>query len=108
MLNRADGRIAFRFHARDVNLVMRSREGTRVPFSVLLDGNAPGAAAGVDVDSEGNGVLDGPRLYQLIREGGDIVDRTFESDSMPLGSRRTCSCSGNSGFQTGESRDQRT
>jgi thiol-disulfide isomerase/thioredoxin len=78
VLNRPDGRIAFRFHARDVNLVMRSREGTQVPFRVLLEGKAPGVAAGVDVDSEGNGVLDEPRLYQLIREPGDIVDRTFE------------------------------
>ncbi|MFI5050601.1 MAG: redoxin domain-containing protein [Gaiellales bacterium] len=78
VLNAPDGRIAFRFHARDVNLVMRSREGAPVPFRVLIDGKAPGAANGVDVDSEGNGVLAEPRLYQLTREPGEIADRTFE------------------------------
>ena len=57
MLNEPGGRIAFRFHARDVNLVMRSRDETPVPFRVLLDGAAPGAAHGLDVDDQGNGTL---------------------------------------------------
>jgi len=78
VLNGPDGRILFRFHARDVNLVLRSREGTPVPFRVLVDGQPPGNARGVDVDNDGNGVLVEPRLYQLIREPGEIVDRTFE------------------------------
>ena len=79
VLNRAGGRIAFRFHARDVHLVMRQRErGTSVPFRVLVDGEPPGDAHGVDVDQEGHGTLVRPRLYQLFRERGSITDRTFE------------------------------
>ena len=78
MLNEAGGRIAFRFHARDVHLVLRSRAGTVVPFRVLVDGEAPGTAHGLDVDEEGQGTLVQPRLYQLVREPGSITDRTFE------------------------------
>jgi thiol-disulfide isomerase/thioredoxin len=80
VLNRADGRIAFRFHARDVHLVMRQRErGTSVPFRVLVDGEPPGDAYGLDVDEQGYGTLVQPRLYQLIRERGSIADRTCET-----------------------------
>ncbi len=79
VLNRAGGRIAYRFHARDVHLVLRSRaQGTSVPFRVLLDGTPPRAAHGLDVDDQGHGTLVQPRLYQLIRQGGSISDRTFE------------------------------
>jgi thiol-disulfide isomerase/thioredoxin len=78
VLNAADGQIAFRFHARDVHLVLRSREETRVPFSVLLDGAPPRAAHGLDVDENGEGTLVQPRLYQLVRQQGPITDRTFE------------------------------
>jgi thiol-disulfide isomerase/thioredoxin len=78
VLNEAGGRIAFRFHARDVHLVLRSRAGTAVRFRVLVDGAAPGAAHGLDVDEEGWGTLVQPRLYQLVREHGSITDRTFE------------------------------
>ena len=79
VLNRADGRIAFGFHARDVHLVMRQRErGTSVPFRVLVDGEPPGDAHGLDVDEQGHGVLVQPRLYQLVRERGSVTDRTFE------------------------------
>jgi len=79
VLNQADGRIAFRFHARDVHLVLRPRErGTSVPFRVLVDGEPPGDAHGLDVDEQGHGTLVEPRLYQLIREPGSIADRTFE------------------------------
>jgi thiol-disulfide isomerase/thioredoxin len=78
VLNRPDGSIAFRFHARDVNLVMRSREGASVPFRVLIDGEAPGPAHGLDVDAAGHGTLVEPRLYQLVRDPGAIADRTFE------------------------------
>ena len=79
VLNQADGRIAFRFHARDVHLVLRPRErGTSVPFRVLVDGEPPGSAHGLDVDEQGHGTLVEPRLYQLIRERGSITDRTFE------------------------------
>jgi thiol-disulfide isomerase/thioredoxin len=77
VLNAADGRIRFRFHARDVHLVLRARE-TAVPFRVLVDGEPPGDAHGLDVDEQGRGTLVEPRLYQLIRQPGSIDDRTFE------------------------------
>ena len=79
VLNEADGRIAFRFHARDVHLVMGPRSrGTSVPFRVLVDGEPPGAAHGLDVDEDGRGTVAEQRLYQLIREPHSITDRTFE------------------------------
>jgi thiol-disulfide isomerase/thioredoxin len=79
VLNDADGQIAFRFHARDVHLVMGPRSrGTSVPFRVLVDGKPPGAAHGLDVDEQGHGTLSQQRLYQLIREPRSITDRTFE------------------------------
>ena len=67
-------------HTRDVNLVLRSREGEPVPFRVFLDGAPPGAraASGEDIDDAGHGALVEPRLYQLIRQPGPIADRTFE------------------------------
>jgi thiol-disulfide isomerase/thioredoxin len=78
VLNRADGAIAFRFHARDVHLVMSPRErGTAVPFRVTVDGQPPRDAHGLDVDEDGRGTVVHPRLYQLIREPGAIADRTF-------------------------------
>jgi thiol-disulfide isomerase/thioredoxin len=77
VLNRADGRIAFRFHARDVHLVLRAG-GTPVPFRVLIDGEPAGDAHGLDVDEQGHGTVVQPRLYQLIRQRGPITDRTFE------------------------------
>jgi thiol-disulfide isomerase/thioredoxin len=85
VLNEAGGRIAFRFHARDVHLVLRSRTGTVVPFRVLIDGEAPGAAHGLDVDDAGRGTLIQPRLYQLVREPGSIRDRTFEIEFLDEG-----------------------
>jgi Thioredoxin like C-terminal domain len=79
VLNRAEGQIAFRFHARDVHLVMGPpARDTSVPFRVLVDGKPPGAAHGLDVDEQGHGNLSQQRLYQLIREPGSITDRTFE------------------------------
>jgi thiol-disulfide isomerase/thioredoxin len=79
VLNRADGRIAFRFHARDVHLVMGPPErGASVPFRVLVDGEPPRDAHGLDVDEQGNGTVHQQRLYQLVRERGSISDRTFE------------------------------
>jgi thiol-disulfide isomerase/thioredoxin len=77
--NAPGGTIAFRFHARDVNLVLRVREeGASVPFQVRVDGEARGPDAGLDVDDTGRGTVIQPRLYQLIRTQGAIVDRTFE------------------------------
>ena len=79
VLNRAGGGIAFRYHARDVHLVLRRRErDSSVPFRVLLDGEPPGDAHGLDVDEQGHGTVVQPRLYQLIRRQGPVTDRTFE------------------------------
>ena len=78
-LNAAGGQIAYRFHARDVNLVMGpAAAGTTVPFQVLLDGQPAGAAHGADVDDQGRGTVTEQRVYQLIRQPERITDRTFE------------------------------
>ena len=78
-LNTAGGRIAYRFHARDLHLVMGpAAPGTPVRFRVLLDGQPPGAAHGIDADGQGNGTATGQRLYQLIRQHGPVTDHTFE------------------------------
>jgi len=76
-LDEAGGRIAFRFHARDLHLVLRPANGP-VRFRVTLDGDAPGASHGGDVDADGAGVASEPRLYQLIRQPGRIEERTLE------------------------------
>jgi thiol-disulfide isomerase/thioredoxin len=85
VLDEAGGRIAFRFHARDLNLVMGPvRRGGSGRFRVRLDGGPPGGAHGVDVDDDGNGVLADQRLYQLIRQPLPIADRLLEIEfSMP-------------------------
>jgi hypothetical protein len=67
-MNKSNGRIAYRFHARDLHLVMGpAAPGTSVKFRVLIDGQPPGAAHGIDVDDQGLGTMAGQRLYQLIR-----------------------------------------
>jgi thiol-disulfide isomerase/thioredoxin len=79
VLNEAGGGIVFRFHARDVNLVMGPpSRGAAVPFRVLVDGEPPRDACGLDVDEDGRGTVVQQRLYQLIREPRSITDRTFE------------------------------
>jgi thiol-disulfide isomerase/thioredoxin len=79
VLNGDEGAIAFRFHARDVHLVMGppARDAS-VPFRVLVDGEPPGDAHGLDVDEQGHGTVAQQRLYQLVRERDSIMDRTFE------------------------------
>jgi thiol-disulfide isomerase/thioredoxin len=78
-LNKANGRIAYRFHARDLHLVMGPKTpGTPVRFRVRIDGQAPGAAHGSDVDEQGNGTVTQQRLHQLIRQTKPITDRQFE------------------------------
>ena len=79
VLNKAEGNIAYSFHARDLHLVMgAAAPGKSVRFRVLIDGQPPGNAHGVDVDDRGNGTVMGPRMYQLIRQPGPIIDRRFE------------------------------
>jgi hypothetical protein len=78
-LHSAGGRIAYRFHARDLNLVMGPAEhGAAVRFRLRLDGEPPGDAAGADVDRDGHGTVTQQGLHQLIRQPGPIADRTFE------------------------------
>ena len=91
VLNGTEGRITFRFHARDINLVMGppSRE-TSVPFRVFVDGEAPGDAHGLDVDEQGNGTLTQQRLHQLVRQPGSITDRTFEIAFQAPGAEAYC------------------
>jgi thiol-disulfide isomerase/thioredoxin len=86
VLNKPDGRIAYRFHARDLNLVMGpAARGTSVRFRVFIDGQAPGAALGSDVDEQGNGRVSDQRMYQLIRQPGHIADRLFEIEFLDAG-----------------------
>ena len=91
LLNAANGRIAYRFHARDLNLVMRPAErGLSVPFRVLIDGQPPGAAHGIDVDEQGNGTVSGQRLYQLLRQPEPTADRHFEIEFLGSGVEAYC------------------
>jgi len=86
VINEAPGRIAVEYHARDVNLVMGpAAPGRSVPFRVLLDGQAPGAAHGSDVDEQGNGTVGEQRMYQLIRQPTPIADRRFEIEFLGSG-----------------------
>jgi thiol-disulfide isomerase/thioredoxin len=79
VLNAGAGRIAHRFHARDLHLVMApSHDDQPVGFTVLLDGEPPGAAGGIDTDDRGEGTVTEPRLYQLIRQPSSVAEHTFE------------------------------
>jgi thiol-disulfide isomerase/thioredoxin len=85
-LGMPQGRIAYRFHARDVNLVMGAPGGgAPVRFRVLIDGHPPGPGHGTDVDDQGNGIAKEPRLYQLIRQPKPIEDRLFEIEFLDPG-----------------------
>ena len=86
VLGNPDGRIVYRFHARDLHLVMGPlRKESPVRFRVSIDGQPPGAAHGLDVDEGGNGTVVEQRLYQLIRQPKPIVDRTFEIQFLDAG-----------------------
>ena len=89
-VNRAPARIAFRFHARDLHLVLgvAAADGKPVRFRVLIDGQPPLADHGSDVDAQGNGRIDGQRLYQLIRQtSAPIRDRLFEIEFLDPGAQ---------------------
>jgi cytochrome c biogenesis protein CcdA/thiol-disulfide isomerase/thioredoxin len=86
VLDGASGRIVFRFHARDLHLVLGpGPDGKPVRFKVSIDGAAPGADHGSDVDSDGNGVVNEQRLYQLVRQNKPAKDRTFEIEFLDPG-----------------------
>ena len=78
ILEQAGGSIAFRFGARDAHLVLSRRTPDPIAFGVLVDGEPPGALHGVDADEDGNGLLDNGRLYQLVRQAGEVQERTLE------------------------------
>jgi thiol-disulfide isomerase/thioredoxin len=85
-LNKPNGRIAYRFRARDLHLVMGPAAPDRpVRFRVLVDGQPPDAAHGIDVDEQGNGRVTEQRLYQLIRQPKPIADRLFEIEFLDPG-----------------------
>ena len=87
-LNAPGGRIVYRFHARELHLVMGpSTRGASARFRVLLDGRPPGAARGVDVDDRGDGTAAEQRLYQLIRQPGHVADRQFEIEFLDPGAQ---------------------
>ncbi|MDX6262613.1 MAG: hypothetical protein QOH84_4301 [Kribbellaceae bacterium] len=85
VLERAGGSIAIPFHARDAHVVLSSQRQAPIPFRVMLDGQPPGSAHGVDVDAEGNGLLEAGRMYQLIRQDGPVQDRTVEITFLEAG-----------------------
>jgi thiol-disulfide isomerase/thioredoxin len=78
VLEEAGGSIAFRFDARDAHLVLSPGAHDPIPFRVLVDGEPPGPSHGVDVDDDGNGVLQHGRMYQLVREHDKVRERTLE------------------------------
>jgi hypothetical protein len=86
VLNKENGRIAYRFHARDLHLVMGpTTRGSSVRFRVLIDGLPPGPAHGIDIDDQGVGTVTEQRLYQLIRQPLPIADRQFEIEFLDAG-----------------------
>ena len=85
-LSEAGGRIAYSFHARDLNLIMGPKtRGTSLRFRVLVDGQPPGAAHGGDVDANGYGTVSEQRTYQLIRQAKPVADRKFEIEFLDPG-----------------------
>lgn len=89
--NDSAGHLTYRFHARDLHLVMGPATlGTRVRFRVLVDGHAPGAAHGTDVDEQGYGTLSEQRMYQLIRQPKPIGDSNFTINFLDPGVQAFC------------------
>ena len=84
-LDQPGGSIAYRFHARDAHLVLFAGSRGPIEFRVRLDGEPPGPSHGLDVDSEGRGVLRDGRLYQLVRQPGAVHDRVLEIEFLDPG-----------------------
>jgi thiol-disulfide isomerase/thioredoxin len=91
LLNEPGGRLAFQFHARDLNLVMGpASKGISIPFRIFLDGEVAAAAHGSDVEPDGHGLVTDQRTYQLIRQPGWIQDRLFEIEFLDAGVEAYC------------------
>ena len=87
-LNDNDGSIVYRFHARDLHLVLGpATDGKTVRFRVTIDGVAPGDSHGRDTDARGDGVITEQRLYQLVRQAGPVTDRTFKIEFLDPGAQ---------------------
>ncbi|MYM90320.1 redoxin family protein [Rugamonas sp. FT82W] len=85
-LSQGTGRIVYRFHARDLHLVLGpDKNGKPVRFRVTIDGAAPGRNHGADVAADGSGTINGQRLYQLVRQSGSIGDHTFSIEFLDPG-----------------------
>ena len=84
-LGQPGGGIVYRFHARDLHLVLAAPPDNPVRFRITIDGKPPGDARGIDVDANGEGVVTGQRLYQLVRQSGSVTDRTFEITFLDAG-----------------------
>jgi thiol-disulfide isomerase/thioredoxin len=91
LLNQPAGRVAFQFHARDLNLVMGPASwGASIGFRVFLDGRVADGAHGSDVEADGRGIVRDQRTYQLIRQPGRIADRLFEIEFLDAGVEAYC------------------
>lgn len=86
ILNKDNGRLSYRFHARDLHLVMGPlNKDASIRFRILIDGKPPGNTHGVDIDAGGNGIVTQQRLYQLIRQPESIAERQFEIEFLDTG-----------------------
>jgi len=87
-LRGAEGRIRFRFHARDLHMVLGpAKDGRAIRFRITVDGEAPADDRGSDTGPDGAGEIHEPRMYQLIRQNGPVRDRTFEIEFLDLGAQ---------------------
>ncbi|QRQ89035.1 cytochrome c biogenesis protein DipZ [Cupriavidus oxalaticus] len=87
-VDKADGSIAYRFHARDLHLVLGpAPDGRAVRFLVTIDGKPPGDSHGADIDAAGNGAVTQTRLYQLVRQAGKVGEHTFEIRFLDTGAQ---------------------
>ncbi len=86
LLKKSGGAISFHFYGRDLHLVLGSQNGKSIPFKVTIDGAVPQADHGVDIDEQGNGIIKEQRLYQLIRQSGEVRQHTFKIEFLDTGS----------------------
>jgi hypothetical protein len=91
VLNEPGGRIAFQFHARDLNLLMGPiSHGASIPFRLFLDGQLAKDEPGSDVDPNGSGTVSEQRTYKLVHQPGEIADRLFEVEFLEAGLEAHC------------------